>query len=242
MPKTVISQSMYFPWVGFLEQVKLADIFIHYNDVQLSRGFYNRVQVKTQSGSKWITVPLRDHHQGQKISETLIDDRQDWKKQHRRILHHSYRTAPFFDDMIKLVDAVFDSSAQTLADISKTSIMTLVNYFGLAEQKQFIDSANLGICGSSSQRLIDICKRVKANIYITGLGALNYLEHELFEHSGIEVRYMDYKKHCYPQLHGDFTPFVTALDLVANCGKSGIQYIDSPSVNWKEFVNIRKTT
>ena len=41
----------------------------------------------------------------------------------------------------------------------------------------------------------------------------------------------------YPQLHGEFTPFVSALDLVANCGRAGRQYIHSKTVNWKEFVH-----
>ena len=42
--KTVfISQSMYFPWCSLLDKIRLADIFIHYDDVKLSRGFYNRV-------------------------------------------------------------------------------------------------------------------------------------------------------------------------------------------------------
>jgi len=54
--RIVISQSMYFPWVGLLEQIRLAEFFVHYDDVQLTRVFTNRVQVKTAQGSKWITV------------------------------------------------------------------------------------------------------------------------------------------------------------------------------------------
>ena len=58
--RVVISQSMYFPWVGMLEQIRLADVFIHYDDVQFSKGsFSNRVQVKQPDGtSAWMTIPL----------------------------------------------------------------------------------------------------------------------------------------------------------------------------------------
>ncbi|NBX37756.1 MAG: hypothetical protein EBR10_11170, partial [Planctomycetes bacterium] len=50
--RIVISQSMYFPWVGFLEQMSLADIFVVYDDVQFSKGsFTSRVQAKTAAGS-----------------------------------------------------------------------------------------------------------------------------------------------------------------------------------------------
>ena len=58
MTVTVISQSMYFPWIGLFDQIRLADKFIFYDDVQLTRGFYNRVQVVQANGTKFITVPL----------------------------------------------------------------------------------------------------------------------------------------------------------------------------------------
>lgn len=37
----VVSQLMYFPWIGILEQIKLCDVLVYYNDVQFSRGFFN---------------------------------------------------------------------------------------------------------------------------------------------------------------------------------------------------------
>ena len=56
MTRVVISQSMLFPWVGLLEQMRLADVFVHYDDVQFSKGsFVNRVQVKTPDGVRWMT-------------------------------------------------------------------------------------------------------------------------------------------------------------------------------------------
>ncbi len=233
----VISQSMYFPWVGLLEQIRLAEIFVHYDDVQLTRGFYNRVQVKTQQGSRWLTVPLRDRHRGQNIDETLIDDRTDWRSQHRDILRQSYLKAHFRDEMLALVDRVFAESMTTLADVSRSSILALANYFELSNHCQFVDSKELGIGGNSSQRLHDLVKALDGDVYITGHGAKNYLDHELFEKSGIAVQYMKYQCLPYPQLHSEFTPYVTALDLVANCGREGAQVIQSKSINWRKFVN-----
>jgi hypothetical protein len=48
---------------------------------------------------------------------------------------------------------------------------------------------------------------------------------------------MDYRLDPYPQLHGDFTPYVSALDLIANCGVSGRDRIRSGTLYWKEFVS-----
>ncbi len=237
MKRVVVSQSMYFPWVGLLEQVRLADIFFHYDDVQYARGFYNRVQIKTANGIKWLTVPLRDQHRGQHIDEVQVDDRTDWRRRHRDILKQAYRNAPFCNDMLALVDEVFSMRAATLSDVSRNSIIALANYFNLTTGKTFLHSSAMNIPGASSQRLHDLCLAVAADIYLTGHGARNYLDHDLFERSRIRVEYIKYRMLPYPQLHGDFTPYVTGLDLVANCGKSGSQIICSGSLNWKEFIN-----
>ena len=238
--RVVISQSMYFPWVGLLEQVRLADIFVHYDDVQFTRGFYSRVQVKTRQGSRWMSVPLRDQHRGQHIDEVLVDDRVDWRSQHREILRQNYMNAPYRDEMLALVDRVFNKPATILAEVSRMSILALAEYFGLSETRRFVCSNTLGVRGSGSQRLHNIILTLRGDVYITGHGARNYLDHELFESSGIDVRYMQYRCISYPQQYGAFTPYVTGLDLVANCGQDGINVIQSGTTNWKEPLNESK--
>lgn len=235
--RVAISQSMYFPWVGLLEQVRLADAFIHYDDVQYTRGFFNRVQVKTKHGIKWMTIPLRNQHRGQHIDEVQVDDRIDWRSEHRELLRQNYLKAPYRDIMLELVDKVFNQNATTLANITRTSILVLADFFELTGPRRFINSVTLGVGGSSSQRLHDIVTMLGGNIYITGHGARNYLDHKLFERSSIDVRYMMYRYIPYNQLHGEFTPYVTGLDLVANCGKDGAHVIQSEAINWKEFLN-----
>ena len=231
----VISQSMYFPWPGMLEQMRLADVFVHYDDVQYSRGsFSNRVQVKGAHGISWLTLPLRDFHFGQLIDEVALDERSDWRSRHRDILRQNYLKAPFRGDMLALVDRVFSQEAKTVADISRQSMLALAAYFQL-DRPQYVSSRDLPIDGASSERVCDIVRHLGGTAYITGHGARNYLNHALFEENGISVGYMHYLKTPYPQLHGDFTPYVTALDLVANCGPNGADMLSSGTIDWKEF-------
>jgi len=227
---------MYFPWVGFLEQLRLADIFVRYDDVQFSKGsFTNRVQIKTSTGSNWLTVPLRKVHLGQCIDQVDLKESTDWRSQHREMLRQAYLQAPFREEMLRLVDRVFAQPAKTISDVSHSSIIALADYFGLSTNLRTLVSAALEIRGSSSQRFLDIVRSVGGNVYITGHGARNYLDHELFEKSGVTVEYMQYRCVPYPQLYGDFTPFVSGLDLVANCGPEGILNIQSGTIKWREF-------
>lgn len=237
MKRIVISQSMYFPWVGLFEQVKLCDAFVHYDDVQWARGFLNRVQIKTEKGTVWMTVPLRDRHRGQLINEVKVDNQEDWRSQHRNLLSRHCKDTPYFDEMMSVVDAVFDRDIAVLSDVSRASIIETAKYFGLDQDTTFLCSAEFGIPGSGSRRLHDIVEHLSGQIYITGHGAKNYLDHELFEGSDIRVEYMDYQKTPYQQQYGEFTPYVSILDLIANCGKEGAAVIQSLSTNWKEFLN-----
>ena len=105
----VVSQPMFFPWVGFLEQMILADVFVVYDDVQFSKGsFTNRVQVKRSYGQQWLTVPLSKFNLGQPIRELRINNQKDWKKQHIRLLESAYRDAKFKNDMLTLYKSIID--------------------------------------------------------------------------------------------------------------------------------------
>ena len=109
MKSVVISQPMFFPCSGMFEQIRLCDVFVHYDDVQFSKGgFFNRVQIKTPNGIRWLTVPLQDVKLGQNINETLIDSASNWRRKHLELLRQSYTKAPFKAEMLELVESVYE--------------------------------------------------------------------------------------------------------------------------------------
>lgn len=236
----VISQPMYFPWVGMFEQIALADVFVFYTDVQFSKGsFTNRVQIKTEAGSRWMTVPLRDLKLGQRIDEVAVRPARDWKPLHLAMLSEALGDAPYFQEMQELVRQLPDPEPETIAEVSSASMLTICRYFGLDEKVAFVGIDELGIDGKGSGRVLDIVKALGGTRYITGHGARKYLDHQAFEAAGIDVGYMDYKCTPYPQFYGPFTPYVSILDLIAHCGQAGVTYIHSIAKPWRSFINER---
>jgi hypothetical protein len=237
MKKVVILQPMFFPWVGLFEHIRLADVYVHYDDVQFSKGsFENRVEIKTPKGSKWLTAPLKNLKLGQLINEVALQDAEDWRRGHVSLLSQAYCGAPYLKDMLSIVSRVYERPLTNLAELSIQSVEEICNYFGLAAGRTFLKSSQLGIPGKSSERVFDIVKHLGGDTYITGHGARNYLEHELFEHNGVSVEYMRYERAPYPQLHGAFDPHVTILDLIANTGHAGIEFIRSGTIPWRDFI------
>lgn len=236
----VISQSMLFPWVGILEQIRLAGVYVFYDDVQFSKGsFTNRVQVKLPNGMRWMTIPLQGIHLGQSIEATRFVPAEAWRDKHMQLLRASFETAPFAADALAIAEKIFFDTYDSIGMLARASLMALVRYFALDVSCKFIDVHELQIDGSGSDRVLEIVRRLKGTSYITGHGAANYIEHERFEKAGIAVDYMDYQRRTYPQPHGPFTPYVTGLDLVANCGRRGTEFICSSTKPWRYFLNDR---
>lgn len=233
----VISQPMYFPWVGLFEQIRLADAYVNYVDVQYSKGgFLNRVQVKTQDGPCWMTVPLRDVRLHARIDEVAINNDTNWRRKHYQLLSQAYAQSPFREEMLNVVNQVLEQEFEDLGSLAQASIKAICDYFTPALRCQFHDVRDLGVAGSGSSRVLSIVKHLGGDTYITGHGARHYLEHEEFEANGVKVEYVDYQKLQYPQCHGEFTPYVTTLDLIANQGKAGVEYIRSETLSWREFL------
>lgn len=237
MKTVIISQPMYFPWVGIFEQIRLADVFVFYDDVQFTRGFINRVQCKTPEGTNWITAPLRKHSRNTLICDLQIQEEKEWRIKHISSLQRSFSGAMFSDDALILATDTLYQRGLSFADMLIEGIHRIRKYFFIGESCLYYKSSELGIGGYKSARIKNIVKHFGGERYITGLGALNYLDHEDFEKDNIEVQYMNYKKLVYPQKHGDFTPFISILDLIANCGRDGRNYICSYAVNWRKFVS-----
>ncbi|MEF2232208.1 MAG: WbqC family protein [Pseudodesulfovibrio sp.] len=236
MTTVAIMQPMYLPWRGFFELMAACDVFVHLDDVLLPQGrsFTNRVQVKTKDGIKWLTVPLA-HGERTTIARTRTDNARDWRRKHLALLAQSCARAPFSDAMLALAEPSLADPCPLLGAFNIAFIERAAEFLGL--RPKLVRSSELGVPSTGSRRILELVETLGGDAYVTGHGARNYLDHEAFEARGIRVDYMDYALTPYPQLHGEFTPYVTVLDLVANTGSGAKRHINPALVGWKEFID-----
>lgn len=227
---------MYFPWIGIFEQMLLADVFVHYDDVQYPQGrsFISRVKIAKSPDTMWLTVPIKKQDKVN-INQTAIDYSQSWQGKHLKSLAHFYAKAPFKEDVLQLVEDVFRFNDADLASLNIRAVEAVAKYFSI--QTQTLRSSTMAVLGSSSDKLINIVKATGGSHYITGHGAKNYLQHEQFEKNGISVEYMKYENKAYQQWDNTFISHMSILDLIAYKGVSGIEYIKSNTIHWREFIN-----
>lgn len=216
--RVVISQPMYFPWLGQLNQALLADAFVFYSDVQFARGFINRVQLLIDGKQEFITVPTVGSKRSN-INELTLDSSQPWKERHLAKLRHSLGHSPFFDIASKVFDDVSSSSYKNLAELSSASVKRLCEEIFPDNCPLFYDSTQFSRQSKSTQSLVDICTQLGATHYLTGHGARNYIDTSLFEREGIELEYISYQINPYSQdKEKHVTSYVSSLDAIARMG------------------------
>lgn len=235
MKTVVILQPQFFPWRGVFEQIRLADEFVYLDDVQFQRrAFNNRVQIKTAHGPQWLTVPVRQHDRSTAIRDVEIDYRTPWREKHLGALRANYARAPFFGDAAGILSDVYAETPRTIAEIGIAGTKRCAEYLRLLTPMTL--SSGTPVSATRSMRLVELLVQRDATAYVTGHGALDYLEEQLFAERGIEVRVMEYRRTPYPQLHGTFDPHVSILDTIANLGPDAAATLDSPALPWREVV------
>ena len=79
-------------------------------------------------------------------------------------------------------------------------------------------SSNMLPVGKKNELLVDLLRKVQATHYLSGVGARSYYEPMPFSEAGIEVLWQNFEHPKYPQQFGDFVPYLSAVDLLFNCG------------------------
>jgi len=213
-----VLQPGYLPWLGFFDQMRRSDIFVLYDDVQYDKhGWRNRNRIKSPKGPHWLTVPV--HHKGlgwPRINEIEIDNQTPWAKKHIGTIRQFYAKAPYLNRYVPMLEDVLLQPWKFLAELDMSVIGLMCEWLGV--HRRVLRSSSLGVEGERNERLYALCKHLGATRYLSGDSAKSYLDLDLFARNGIDVEWQGFEHPIYPQQHGDFVPFLSALDLVLNCG------------------------
>jgi hypothetical protein len=223
----VVLQPGYLPWLGFFDQMRRSDVFVYYDDVQFDKhGWRNRNRIRTPGGPHWLTVPVLHHGKGQPlIKDTLIDTKSDWSRKHVRTLRQYYAKAPFLKRYLPELEELLNRPWTHIVDLDIAVVDLMAGWLKLTPS--VTRASQLGIAGAQSERLVNTCLYFQANRYFSGSAARDYLDVAQFEQRGIDVVWQDYHHPVYPQQGETFVPYLSAIDLLLNCGDESASILRS---------------
>jgi hypothetical protein len=217
-----IHQPHFIPWLGYLHRVLQADLFVILDHVQFERRNYQtRSQIRLDGEARWLTVPVEQHSQKERILDKRVDNRdadRPWGRTHFATLRHAYREAGFFGSYAPTLKALFEAPWERLVDLDAAMLAFLKDAFSI--RTRIVKSSELDVEGAKSELILNLCRAVKADALLAGLGgSRGYLDQEAFARHGIEIRQHEFHHPVYRQCGpAPFLAGLASVDLLFNAG------------------------
>lgn len=218
-----IHQPNFFPWLGYFDKIRRADVFVLLDAVDYPRSgsggmgsWCNRVRIAMQGEARWITCPLRRKRLGSPILSAEIDDSQPWRAKLLRTLETNYRKAPSYLQTMVFLEPLISAPETNLAAFNIAAITAIAAYLGLSSR--FVRQSSLPYCGSAAELLISLVNAVGGSAYLAGGGAGGYQDDALFGECGVELVNQDFVARPY----GDpirFLPGLSVIDYLMQDGR-----------------------
>lgn len=225
-----IHQPEHLPWLGFIDKLRRCNVFVLLDSVQFEKNYFqNRNRIRTAWGSTWLTVPVFTKGlSDQTISAVGIRNDEPWQRKTIQALSQHYRRSPYMDLYFPGLKEVIERRWDLLAELNIALIGYLAESFGIS--RRVLRSSELEVSGKRSELLVNICKKVGAKTYISGISGLDYLEESLFAEARIDVAYQDFRHPEYQQCYHPFLPQMSSVDMLFNEGPDSLRILSESDV------------
>lgn len=227
MTVCAIHQPNFFPWLGYFDKIRRADVFVFLDDVAYPKSgsgtgsWVNRVRIAINNAPAWITCPIRREHGVQVIRNVYIDDSQPWRKKLLRTLEINYRKARNYTRVMPLLESLVLFETDNLCQFNLHAVTSICRLLGI--ECEFRLQSECGVASAATQLLIDLTRKAGADTYLCGGGASGYQRDELFPENGLRVVYQDFA----PEPYGDPARFHPGLSVIDYLLHAEIPAIDA---------------
>ena len=226
-----IHQPNFLPWLGYFDRMVHADLFVLLDHVQFERRNYqNRALIRLEGEARWLTVPVVQLSQKEKIVDKRIDNPPEatarwWGPNSFNTLRYAYRKAPYFDLYAPRLKQIFETRWEKLVDLNIATLELAREALDI--RTPMVRSSTLAVEGQRSALLLDICRKVGATAFLGGMGgSREYLDKEAFAAANMGVVWQDFRAPQYAQCgDGPFTPGLSVLDVLFNCGPASRELV-----------------
>lgn len=167
-------QPNYLPNLAFFNKMKIADIFVIITNLYFEKheGWQQRHKIPGPNGDIWLTVPALGS-QNQLIKDIKINNQRNWKRKHKKTLETVYAKieAKSTIHRTKLV-SLYNKNWKRLVDLNVEAILLIKDILEI-KTPVILDE---DVSGVKHKLLINICKKYKADTYLSGVGVKLYLD------------------------------------------------------------------
>jgi hypothetical protein len=221
MARTIaVMQPYLFPYLGYFQLIAAADVFVLGDDLQYVRsGWVNRNRILHNNEARLITFPLKkDRFQLQINQRQLCDHFSDEAERLIRLIAESYQQAPYFAQVMPLVERLIRFPQQNISLYAEHAIREMCAYLHIVTPIMRSSDLILGSPVDKQERIIRIAHTFEATTFITPEGGSVVYDRDHFARNRLLVRFFRMDPVEYRQFRQPFVANLSIIDvLMFNC-------------------------
>lgn len=224
--KIAVMQPYLFPYIGYFQLIGAVDTFVIFDDVNfIKRGWINRNRILLNNNDHLFTLHLEKASQNKFISQIRIDCDQKHKEKIMDLFHHAYRKAPEYTNVYPLIKEIILNREGNLLEFIEYSLVRIAVFLNLKANFMLSSEIEKDNTLKGKDKIIDICKKIRAKEYLNPIGGRELYYKEEFEEEGIRFHLLKTKDIEYGQFKNKFIPHLSIVDVLMFNPKEKIKEI-----------------
>lgn len=236
-------QPSFLPWVGLIHKLMLADEFILMDLAKFrKREYMHRNFIEINGKKNYLGLKLNDKSDFLTCNKVFISDfHKDNLLQIKKKIINTYRNFKFFEDLNRFLNECFSLERNDLISICLNQLdffnSILKINIKIIKESSIIKLDELNKINNPSERLLLHALKTKADIYVTGINSLNYLDKSIFIRNKI-LNYIQNFDYTFFKIYQKTEGQLSVIHQIATIGFSKLKEIILKTQENKE--NLKK--
>ena len=210
--KLGIMQPYFMPYIGYWQLMAAVDTYVVYDDVNyIKGGWVSRNNILLNGQKHMFTITLNGASPNKLFNEITIKD--DFKK-FRRLIESAYRKAPYYNDIVELLEKIYSYEDKTLGSFMMNSFQVILDYLGIQTKLILSSTINKDNSLKGAEKVKHICHILNANEYYNTIAGEELYDKSDFEQDNIELYFLQPILQEYPQFKNGFVSGLSIIDVL----------------------------
>lgn len=209
-----IMQPYFMPYIGYFQLLNAVDKYVIYDNAKYTKkGWINRNRILQNNKDTLISISVEKDSDYLDIKDRSVADSFDKKKLINQI-RESYRKAPYFEQVMPIVEDIINYEEKNLFLYIYNSIKEVCKFLNIHTEIIISSTIDVDQTLAGQDRVIAICKTLGAEDYYNAIGGQELYQPKDFEKEGINLRFLSSNLVTYKQFNNDFIPWLSIIDVM----------------------------
>lgn len=213
--KLGIMQPYFFPYIGYWQLINAVDKYVMYDDVNFIKGgWINRNRILINGEAKMINVQMHGASSNKLINEVGLLENKVYDKKLLKTIESCYKKAPYFEKVFPIIKDIITQNKKKLAKYLENSIKKICKYLDINTQLIVSSSLNKNNDLKGQDKVIEICKILKADEYYNAIGGQELYCYDDFVAKNIKLSFLKTGMVEYNQFNNEFVSNLSIIDVM----------------------------